>query len=236
MSNHGCLLPLLLAYAIGCGSSGGEAQSSSVAGGGASSRSSSTTALGGASSNSGVGSGGTTASSRGKGGTTTSKGGSGDTSGGSTSGGSSAASTGGVAGGTGCGSLPDNLISKYHPTDASSTTSDTYSMNINDGSVDTVWKAASADKAWCWISLENSFDVDAFRLTFPSSGNYRYTIDVSSDGNQWKTVVDESESTSTDQVRCSTGKFPNIQTVRVSFIGGPSPALAELEVSGVNVQ
>lgn len=230
LSSLSSILLFVVACCVGCGSNAGDGKSG---GGGAASSAS-------ASSAGATGSGGVSASgSRASGGALSSISTASSSSGGSsgvTSHGGAMGGTSGSSSDTACGSLPDTLVSKYHPTDASSTTSDTYSMNINDGSVDTVWKAASSDKAWCWISLENSFDLDAFRLTFPTSGNYRYTIDVSSDGNQWRTVVDESKSTSTAQVRCATGKFPSIQTVRVSFVGGPSAGLAELEVSGVNVQ
>ena len=70
------------------------------------------------------------------------------------------------------------------------------------------------------------------QLTFPTAGNYRYTIDVSPDGTQWTTKVDQSQNTSTAQTRTATTSFgAGIGFVRVSFTGQPA-GLAEVAVSG----
>jgi beta-galactosidase len=117
------------------------------------------------------------------------------------------------------------------PTSASSDV--TTSGNANDGSTTTSWQAATTDTSpWWSVNLELSYTITSVVLTFPTSANYRYTIDVSVDGTTWTTVVDESQTTSTAQTRTATGSFgSSIQFVRISFVGQPA-ALAEVVVSG----
>jgi alpha-L-fucosidase len=74
--------------------------------------------------------------------------------------------------------------------------------------------------------------VSSVQLTFPTAANYRYTIDVSPDGTQWTTAVDQSATTSTAQTRTATTGFGSgVGFVRVSFTGQPA-GLSEVVVSG----
>lgn len=145
---------------------------------------------------------------------------------------------GGSSSGGSCGS-GDLSGAMWHPTYASSSAgSSSDSPQANDGSTSTAWLAASTDsKPWWKVFLEISYAVQAIELTFPAAGNYRYTIEVSTDGSAWKTVVDQSSSTSTDQARCATGDFgTHITYIRVNLLGWPSgqpPGLAEVSVGGI---
>jgi beta-galactosidase len=132
------------------------------------------------------------------------------------------------------GSLSDatsTTLALNRPSSASSNA--TTSGNANDGDATTSWQAAATDTSpWWSVNLELSYTITSVALTFPTSANYRYTIDVSTDGTTWTTVVDESQTTSTKQTQTATGSFgSNIQFVRVSFVGQPA-ALAEVVVSG----
>ncbi len=123
-----------------------------------------------------------------------------------------------------------------HPTSASSTGAGT-SANANDGDTGTAWLAASNDtSAWWQLSLEVARTINTLEVTFPTAGNYRYTIAISSDGKTWTTAVDQSQTTSTAQTQRATGTFgTNIQYVRVNFVGVPpgQPAgLAEVVAGG----
>ena len=103
----------------------------------------------------------------------------------------------------------------------------------NDGDSTTSWQAASTDaNPWWTVSLESSYTVSSVQLGFPTAANYRYTIDVSPDGTQWTTKVDQSQTTSTEQTRAATASFGSgIGFVRVSFTGQPA-GVAEMVVSG----
>ena len=117
------------------------------------------------------------------------------------------------------------------PTDASSNAGT--ASDGNDGDTTTSWQAATTDTTpWWSVSLESTYTVSSVQLVFPAAGNYRYTIDVSPDGTQWTTKVDQSQATSTDQTRTATTSFGSgLGFVRVSFAGQPA-GLAEMVVSG----
>jgi beta-galactosidase len=117
------------------------------------------------------------------------------------------------------------------PTNASSNAGT--ASNGNDGDTTTSWQAASTDASpWWQVFLESSYTVSSVQLTFPTADNYRYTIDVSPDGTQWTTKVDQSQNTSTSQTRTATTAFGSgISYVRVSFTGQPA-GLAEIAVTG----
>jgi alpha-L-fucosidase len=109
----------------------------------------------------------------------------------------------------------------------------TASGNANDGNTATSWQAETSDTTpWWSVDLELSYTITSVALTFPGAVNYRYTIDVSTDGTTWTTVDDESKTTSTSTTHTATGAFgSDIEFVRVSFVGQPA-ALAEVVVGG----
>jgi beta-galactosidase len=130
-------------------------------------------------------------------------------------------------------------VALNRPTSASSTATSTTSAAANDGNTSTAWLASSTDSsAWWRVFLEGSFSVNTLEVTFPTAGNYRYTIAVSSDGSTWTTAVDQSQTTSTAQTQRATGNFgSSIQYVRVNFVGlpaGQAAGIAELVVGGTS--
>jgi hypothetical protein len=125
------------------------------------------------------------------------------------------------------------------PTAASSTAPSTSAGFANDGNTSTTWQAADNNQnAWWQVFLENSYQVDRVQIVFPSAANYQYKIEVSADGVNWTTAVDQSTTTSTEVSRTATGNFGSgISYLRVQFTGlppGQSAALAEVSVGGGN--
>ena len=125
-----------------------------------------------------------------------------------------------------------------NPTRASS---EAHSARLaNDGNPGTFWEAESGDTdAWLQIDLERVVAISRTKLTFPTPGNWRYRIEISTDGDSWKLLVDQtatenSSAERTDSVSSgpASGRF-----VRVSIIA-PShqpAALAEVEAFGSQV-
>ncbi|HEV2293092.1 MAG TPA: glycoside hydrolase family 2 TIM barrel-domain containing protein [Tepidisphaeraceae bacterium] len=118
----------------------------------------------------------------------------------------------------------------------------------NDGSADTAWAAdPNATQPWWQVDLEGFYQVSGSRLTFPGEGNWRYTIDLSTDGATWSCAVDQSETTSIKQVRHDI--YPPgavARYVRLTFVttrtseqtseqtsSQPPPALAEVQLFGI---
>jgi hypothetical protein len=134
---------------------------------------------------------------------------------------------------------PTNSVFGFqNPTQASSEAPGHNASLGNDGNAATFWQAGAADtNAWWSVDLERMVTVSQTRLTFPAEANWRYRIEISNDGSTgWKLVADQTQNTSTDQVRTDTaqqavsGRF-----LRVTFPGvpgGKSAALAEMEVVG----
>ncbi|HBF34754.1 TPA: beta-galactosidase [Candidatus Sumerlaeota bacterium] len=128
-------------------------------------------------------------------------------------------------------------LSLNRPTKASSMAQGAASSVANDGNAGTVWKAAdNAADAWWQTFLENSYQVNRVQLVFPAEGNYRFQIQTSADGQTWKPVLDQSQTTDTDKTRTFFGNFGNaVGYVRVQFVGlpdGQPAALAEVTVGG----
>jgi beta-galactosidase len=133
---------------------------------------------------------------------------------------------------TGTGTTPTSqTLALNRPSSASSNVGT--SGNGNDGDTTTSWQAAATDTTpWWYVSLESAYTVSSVQLVFPTAANYKYTIDVSTDGSQWTTIVDQSQTTSTAQTRTATASFGSgIGYVRVSF-SGTLAGLSEVVVTG----
>ena len=127
------------------------------------------------------------------------------------------------------------------PTRASSEAPGHSALLGNDGNPATFWQAAAGDtNAWFEVDLERIVTVSDEKLSFPVEGNWRYRVEISDDGNNdWRLISDQTQTTSHAEIQPPSavngarGRF-----VRVSITGTPanaSPALAELEVSGIQV-
>jgi autotransporter-associated beta strand protein len=129
-----------------------------------------------------------------------------------------------------------NQLALNQPTFVSSTGAGS-SANVDDGDTNTYWQAVNTDtNAWWQINLENIYQIDTVQLIFPTLGNFCYLIQLSADNVNWTTVVDQSQNSSSEQIRTAVGNFGGgIQYLRVQFTNMPAgltPGLAEVVVGG----
>jgi beta-galactosidase len=125
------------------------------------------------------------------------------------------------------------------PTRASSEAPAHSASLANDGNPATFWQAAGGDiSAWFQVDLERILAVSRIELTFPRPGNWRYKIEISSDGEtDWKPLVDQSQTTDSSADRTDTAPANSVsgRFVRVLITGTPPAqpaALAEAQFSG----
>jgi hypothetical protein len=124
------------------------------------------------------------------------------------------------------------------PTLASSQAVGHNSSMANDGNPDTDWQADGDDDGpWWQVDLERLVLVTEAQLTFPVTGEWCYSVDVSGDGRHWTTVCDEGQASQKNRVcrdvldRKVVGRF-----LRVVFTGSPngeSATLIDVNVWGV---
>ena len=124
-------------------------------------------------------------------------------------------------------------LASQRPTWSSSDLAGTNKINANDGNTSTIWKPDLNDtERWWMVSLEAQYTVNRIELTFPDKGNYCYIVEVANTLGNWTKVIDQTETTLTDQTRMAVGKFgENIGFVRVTFVGELA-GLAEVRVGG----
>jgi hypothetical protein len=128
-------------------------------------------------------------------------------------------------------------LALYKLTTSSSNQPSVDSIAAVDGVMTTPWYAQEADPApWIMVDFDGPVTIDTIAITLPKEGEYHYTVEVSADKETWETVVDESESTSTEQTRCTTGRLgTDVQYLRVSLISWPegeSAGVGEIAVGG----
>ncbi|MEO8615394.1 MAG: glycoside hydrolase family 2 TIM barrel-domain containing protein, partial [Luteolibacter sp.] len=125
----------------------------------------------------------------------------------------------------------------HNPTRASSEAPDHSGGLANDAHTETFWQAAtSTPNAWWGIDLERIVAIQKFSLTFPAEGDWRYRIEVSDDGSEWKPAIDRTASSPPAKSRTdlaasgTTGRF-----VRVTLTGVPAgkhAAISEFSATG----
>jgi hypothetical protein len=124
-----------------------------------------------------------------------------------------------------------------NPTRASSQSANHSGRLANDGNPATFWEASADDtNAWLRVDLEKLVTVTQTKLTFPSSGNWHYKIDLSANGSSdWKLVTDQTQTTSDSVQREdraanteARGRFLRVTIVQPP--DGKPASLAELEV------
>jgi len=125
-----------------------------------------------------------------------------------------------------------SIFGLNNPVLASSESSDHAASFANDGNAATFWQASAADtNRWWQVDVERAVTMEQVKLTFPTEGNYRYTIETSGDGTRWTTVADQTQTSSIEKVRTEVlAKLPGAHLLRVTFNG--SAAIAEVEISG----
>lgn len=124
-----------------------------------------------------------------------------------------------------------------NPTRASSQLTGHSSELVGDGNPDTFWQAADNKSGnWWQVDLERNVKMEQIKLTFPKETKLGYKIETLNADNQWTTIVDLSNTSSTSKVRIEklsqsvSGRF-----IRVTFTNipeGESATLSELEVLG----
>jgi len=134
----------------------------------------------------------------------------------------------------------NNLIAlgRDNPTRASSEASGHSTRLANDGNPATFWQADPSDaNPWLQIDLERLVTVNRSKLTFPAPGNWRYKIEISENGESWKSLFDQTATADVTAERTdvlSTGSISG-RFVRVSLTGLPASkaaSVAEIEVFG----
>jgi hypothetical protein len=123
-----------------------------------------------------------------------------------------------------------------NPTRASSAAADHATGFANDGNAGTSWQAEPNETSpWWRVDFERSAAITRTELTFPRAANYRYRIDVSEDGRNWKLAVDQTRTESTAKTR-SDATLPGARGrfMRVTFSGvqTESAAIAEAVAYG----
>lgn len=116
-----------------------------------------------------------------------------------------------------------------------------------DESLRTWWSAATGDPGeWLWTDLGKVYDVCALQLNFadqaiaPTHGrghgfSYRYTLEASTDGEQWFTLIDRRDS----DEDLSHEYFPLEEVTAIRYLKltncGKTPAEGKFSVSGLRV-
>jgi hypothetical protein len=109
------------------------------------------------------------------------------------------------------------------PATASSAESANPAANGNDGNTLTRWCAANGNTGnWWQVDLGAPTSLSGSEVVWEFDGrNYRYRVEVSSDGSTWTTVVDKTTSTSTAQVQTDAFSATS-RYVRITVTGLPS--------------
>lgn len=102
----------------------------------------------------------------------------------------------------------------------------------------TAWLAAADDSSPTWtLDLEGFYEIASDRLTLPSAGNFRYVVDVSLDGSDWKLACDRSASVNESAERVNVYDPGTVaRYIRLSFTHVPPggrAGVAEFEVFGI---
>jgi hypothetical protein len=102
----------------------------------------------------------------------------------------------------------------------------------NDGNDTTFWQASADDtNAWWQVDLERAITMAQVKITFPAEANYRYKIEISSDGSHWQLVDDQTQAGRTEKVRTDPlSAKVSAHLLRVRFVG--NAAISEVEIQG----
>lgn len=105
---------------------------------------------------------------------------------------------------------------------AKSTQGGNENKNLTDGRLDTRWCADGGQTSeWVTVDLGEAVHVRSLRLHWErrKESAYRYTIEASADGEQWKTIVDESQNDSKEGIRSHAVDSPGTRYLRTTFLG-----------------
>jgi hypothetical protein len=138
---------------------------------------------------------------------------------------------------TGLATISTVTLGTENPTRASSEAPGHSGHLANDGNLTTFWQAADGtENSWWQVDLEKFVELTQAKLTFPAEGVWRYKIEISEDGSQWKPAVDQASAASIAKERTDnipSGKIARF--VRITFTGLPAntpAALSEVRFTG----
>jgi len=124
------------------------------------------------------------------------------------------------------------------PASASSEENDEHAAGkANDGNINTRWCADSGDAPQWWqVDLQKPYDLTGIQIRWEMDGkNYQYVVEGSSDGSNWQTLSDQSNTTATDQVQSEDFKASGIRYVRIRITGlqdGSWASIFEVQIYG----
>jgi hypothetical protein len=126
------------------------------------------------------------------------------------------------------------LFGRDNPTFASSADPAHPAGFAADGKENTWWQPVTGDANPSWVlQTEKRVAITRIKINFPAESIYRYTIEVSDDGQTWKPVADFRNNQlkeSSRQIEVNAGTIGS--TLRISFEDMASARLAEVEVTG----
>ena len=124
-------------------------------------------------------------------------------------------------GGKCCG-MGNLVIGKMATASSEEKSKQNFAKNAIDGNLGTRWCANGANQTseWWQVDLDQPEHVKSLRLHWEKNDQaYRYTIEGSADGKDWKTIVDQSKNKKKAQVTVHKCDAPNTQFLRVNYLG-----------------
>lgn len=127
------------------------------------------------------------------------------------------------------------LLAKNRPSSVSSALPGTNKVNANDDEAGTIWNPEASDTGKWWkLDLEAAYCLNRIQLEFPTADAYKYIIEVSSDDQNWTTVIDRSNNSEKNKVRMEYGNWGrNVRFVRIKFTSALA-GLAEVRIGGTS--
>ena len=102
----------------------------------------------------------------------------------------------------------------------------------NDGDTSTRWDAMNSSPGHYWqVDLGNAVDLAGSQVYFEVAQNYKYKVEVSTNGTSWTMKVDKTGYIGTEQMQIHT-YTANARYVRITFTGGYWPSFWEFKVFG----
>ena len=126
-------------------------------------------------------------------------------------------------------------IALNRPTESSSDATGHSSRFANDGDRTTFWESRPAIAAWWLVDFESRSHADEIHLLFADAKNYRYQIQISNDGTDWRTLLDRRATDSTAMER--TESLPkNAEGRLLKIVFDPFPDGSVVRLSEVQVE
>ncbi len=125
-----------------------------------------------------------------------------------------------TAGGKCCG---DGNLALGGPTEASSEelAKNNFARHAIDGDLGTRWCSANGSPGATWqVDLGKADHIKSLRIHWEKPGTaYQYKVDASADGEEWKTILDESKNKKVARITPHQVDSPDTRFLRVTFLG-----------------